>query len=178
MIVVQLTGRPSSGKTTIAMHTAKRLVSEGIDAEVLDGDVLRNSPINSGLGFSENDRKLNLERLYYIAELLVQHEIVVIIAAINPFESLRKKFAMDKPHVKTVWIKCNWQVLLERDTKGLYKRALLSEDHKDKLHEFTGVGSPYEEPEQPDLIIETDQLSIEQSVERLYTFILRNIKSG
>lgn len=175
MIIVQLTGKPSAGKTTIANGAAERLANEGIPVEVLDGDVLRDSPINSGLGFSDEDRITNLNRIFYIAELLAKHNIVVIMAAINPFEAQRKKFASSGSHVKTVWIKCGWDVLLQRDTKGLYKRALLAEGSGNKLHHFTGIDSRYEEPANPHLVIETDTLTIGESVDRLTLFILQQL---
>jgi len=175
MILVQLTGLSGAGKSTIANMTADKLSKANIPVEVIDGDVYRNSVINKGLGFTAEDRQTNLERLFFIGTILLKHNVVVIIAAINPFEELRMKFASTSEKVKTVWIKCGMDTLLKRDTKGLYKKALLPDESKEKIGNFTGISSPYENPVNPDLIIETDSQSEKESVEKLFQFILSGI---
>jgi len=168
MIIVQLTGLSGAGKSTIANLVSEKLLMKRILVEVIDGDIYRNSVINRGLGFNIEDRKTNLERLFYIGTILLKHEIVVIIAAINPFEELRKQFSATSDRVKTVWINCDMDTLVKRDTKGLYKRAFLSDDNNEKIINFTGISSPYEEPINPDLIIETSLQTVNDSVNKPY----------
>jgi len=175
MIIVQLTGLSGAGKSTIANLVSKKLNMESIAVEVIDGDIYRNSVINRGLGFSIEDRKTNLERLFHIGTILLKHGIVVIIAAINPFEELRKQFSAYSDRVKTVWIDCDMDTLVKRDTKGLYKRALLPDENNEKINNFTGISSPYENPILPDLIVNTSFQSISESVEKLHQFILTEI---
>lgn len=176
MIIIQLTGLSGAGKSTIANLVSEKLSLQNIPVEVIDGDIYRNSVINKGLGFSIEDRKTNLERLFHIGTVLLKHDIVVIIAAINPFEELRSKFAASSERVKTVWINCDLDTLMKRDTKGLYKRAFLPDESKEKISNFTGISSPYENPVHPDLIIETALQSVSESVDKLYEFILSEIK--
>ena len=175
MIIIQLTGLSGAGKTTIANLVSEKLSHQNIPVEVLDGDIYRNSVINSGLGFSIEDRRTNLERLFLIGTVLLKHDIVVIIAAINPFEELRSKFAAFSERVKTVWINCDMDTLVKRDTKGFYKRAILPDESKEKASNFTGISSPYENPVHPDLVIDTSMQSVSESVEELYKFILTEI---
>ncbi|MCX6227149.1 MAG: adenylyl-sulfate kinase [Bacteroidia bacterium] len=175
MILVQLTGLSGAGKSTLAGLVSERLSLQAIRVEVLDGDVYRNSPICKGLGFSLEDRKTNLERLFHIGTILLRHDVVVIIAAINPFEELRLKFAAFSERVKTVWINCDMDTLVKRDTKGFYKRAILSDENKEKVSNFTGISSPYENPAHPDLVIDTSLQSVQESVDKLYKFILTEI---
>ena len=171
MILVQLTGLSGAGKSTIADMVAKKLSMLNIPVEVIDGDIYRNSVINRGLGFSIDDRKTNLKRLFHIGTILLKHDIIVIIAAINPFEELRKQFATTSNRIKTVWIDCDMVTLIKRDTKGLYKRAILQDGSTEKISDFTGISSPYENPVHPDLIINTSQQTVAESVESLYLFI-------
>jgi adenylylsulfate kinase len=175
MILVQLTGLSGAGKSTIADMVSKKLSEQNIPVEVIDGDNYRNSPINRGLGFSIDDRKMNLERLFYIGTILLNHNIVVIIAAINPFEELRKQFSATSSRVKTVWIACDMDTLVKRDTKGLYKRAILPDEDKEKVSNFSGISSPYEKPVHPDLIIDTSNQAVSKSVEKLHRYILSEI---
>ena len=178
MIIIQLTGLSGAGKSTLAELVSDKLKSENIAIEVLDGDIYRNSPVCSGLGFSDKDRKTNLERLFQIGMILVKHNIVVIIAAINPFEDLRNNFSTQTDKVKTVWIKCDLETLIERDTKGLYKKAMLPDGDKDKVTNFTGISSAYDNPTHADLTIETSLETIEKSAETFYNFITDQIKKA
>jgi adenylylsulfate kinase len=176
MIIIQLTGLSGAGKSTIANLVSEKLSLKNIPVEVIDGDIYRDSVINKGLGFSIEDRKTNLERLFYIGTVLLKHNIVVIVAAINPFEELRSKFSTSSDRVKTVWIDCDMDTLVKRDTKGLYKRAFLPDENNEKINNFTGISSPYENPVHPDLIINTSLQPVSESVDRLYEFILSEIK--
>lgn len=175
MIIVQLTGLSGAGKTSLAREVQKDLLSRSYSVELIDGDEYRKT-LCKDLGFSEADRKENIKRLGFVAEKLANHNIIVILAAINPFESSRKELCQKYQNVKTVWIKCSLETLIRRDTKGLYKRALLNTDHKDKLTNLSGVNDVYEEPLTADLIIETDNESLEVSAQRLLRFISEAIK--
>ena len=174
MLLIQFTGLSGSGKTTIAYTAKEKLSAAGIDVEVIDGDEYRKT-ICKNLGFSYEDRVENLHRLGFVGKLLLKNGVISIISAINPFESVRKELAENSQNVKTVWINCSLDALIERDPKGLYKRALLPDNHPDKLNNFTGVNDTYENPISPDLILYTDKETPEESSQRLVDFILENI---
>jgi adenylylsulfate kinase len=175
MIIVQLTGLSGAGKTSLAQEVQKELVNRNYSVELIDGDDYRRT-LCKDLGFSEQDRKENITRLGFVAEKLAKHNIIVIIAAINPFESSRTELSQKYNNVKTIWIKCSLETLIKRDTKGLYRRALLDAAHKDKLMNLSGVNDVYEEPLHADLTIETDNESIDVSAKRLIGFIVEAIK--
>ena len=173
MLLIQFRGLSGSGKTTIATLVKEKLASRNISIEVIDGDEYRKT-ICHGLGFSYDDRVENLRRLGVIGKLLLKHNIISIISAINPFESIRHELSKDSEFVKTIWINCSLETLIQRDPKGLYKRALLPNDHPDKVFQFTGVSDLYEPPIDPDLVLNTDQETPEQSADKLVEFILKN----
>jgi len=177
MLLIQFTGLSGSGKTTIARLTKEKLATRNINIEVIDGDEYRRT-ICKGLGFSYDDRVENLRRLGFVGKLLLKHNVISIISAINPFEGVRRELSESSIFVKTVWINCGLEILIQRDTKGLYKRAMLPDDHADKLFQFTGVSDIYEEPIHPDLIINTDNESPDESANRLVDFILLSINSA
>lgn len=176
MLLIQLTGLSGSGKTTIARLTKEKLATRNINLEVIDGDEYRKT-ISKGLGFSYDDRVENLRRLGFVGKLLLKHGVISIVSAINPFESVRRELSESSNSVKTVWINCSLETLIKRDPKGLYKRALLPDDHSDKLFQFTGVNDLYEKPVLPDLILNTDQETPDESSNRLVEFILNQIDS-
>jgi adenylylsulfate kinase len=177
MLLIQFTGLPGSGKTTIAYMAKEKLVTAGINVEVIDGDEFRKT-ICKNLGFSYNDRVENLRRLGVIGKLLLKNGVITIISAINPFEIIRKELTDSSENVKTVWINCTLETLIKRDPKGLYKRALLPDNHPDKIVNLTGVNDVYEKPIDPDLIINTDRETPEESSQRLVDFILENINTS
>lgn len=176
MLLIQFTGLSGSGKTTIANRVQEQLAAKKINIEVIDGDEYRKT-LCKGLGFSYADRVENLRRLGFVGKVLLKHDIISIISAINPFESIRKELSDSSNSVKTVWINCSLEALIQRDPKGLYKRALLPDDHSDKLFQFTGVNDIYENPISPDLIINTDKESPEESSNKLVEFIMRSIEA-
>ena len=141
-----------------------------IRAEVIDGDEYRKS-ICADLGFSKQDRVANIRRLAFVASRFSGHGILPIICAINPYEEIRKEVAGQYVQVKTVWINCSLEELTRRDTKGLYRRARLPINHPEKIANLTGVNDPFEEPVLPDLILQTDRESPEQSIGKLIEFI-------
>jgi adenylylsulfate kinase len=168
-VVLWMTGLSGAGKSTIAYALEKKLQSENVLCEVLDGDVLRNG-INKGLGFSEADRKENIRRTAEIARLLCDNKFIVICSLITPTNDLReiaKSILGDK--FKLVHISTSLEICQKRDVKGLYGKAL-----KGEIPNFTGISAPFDIPHEPHFIIDTQNQSENQSVEALYHF-LRNL---
>lgn len=169
-----MTGLSGAGKSTIANETKKLLLANGIKTEIIDGDEYREI-ICSDLGFTKKDRIENIKRLSFVGGLLLRNNIVVIMSAINPYELSRREVERKYLLVKTVWVNCSLEVLIQRDTKGLYKKALLPDTDIRKITNLTGINDPYEMPVAPALIINTEKESIKESAEKLYQFILNSI---
>ena len=145
----------------------------GIPIEIIDGDVYRTF-ICRDLGFSRAHRMENIRRLAFIAHTFSAHDITAVICAINPYEEVREELKKKYDKVKTVFIDCSLEELVKRDTKGLYKKAMLPEGHPEKINNLTGVNDPFEAPAAPDLLIQTGKETIEESVNKLVEFIRRN----
>ena len=143
------------------------------DIEVIDGDEYRKF-LSPDLGYSKKDRNANIRRLAFVADKLSQYKVIPIISAINPYDEIRKEIAQTYPGTKTVYIKCSLEELMKRDTKGMYARAMLPEGHTNRLNNLSGVNDPFEFPENPDLIIETDKETITESADKLIKFIEQN----
>lgn len=169
-MLIQFTGLSGAGKSTIAQLVKARLKLEGYSVEVIDADVYR-PVLCPDLGFSKADRVENIRRLGFVANLLARNGIITILAAINPYEVSRREMIAKGAHVKTVWINCDLDTLIERDTKGLYNRASLPDGHADKLYNLTGVNDAYEMPVMPDLIINTHTETVDTSVDTVVAFI-------
>ena len=165
--VVWLTGLSASGKSTIAHHLERKLFKKGIKVYVFDGDNIRHG-LNSDLGFSEEDRRENLRRIAEVAKLFVDAGIIVLAAFVSPFEKDRKmvKSIIGQEDFLEVYVKCPVEVCEKRDPKGMYKKA-----RKGIIPNYTGISSPYEEPENPDLVIETHKLNIEEAVNKIYNLL-------
>jgi adenylylsulfate kinase len=175
MILIQLTGLSGAGKSTIAVQTKHQLVNLGYNVEIIDGDEYRKS-LCKDLGFSKEDRCENIRRLGFVGLKLVQFNVIVLIAAINPYEAVRTELKKTSNVVKTVWVNCDMDTLRRRDTKGLYYRAFLPDHHEQKIHNLSGVNDPFEPPQDVDLIIHTNESTEEESTDKLLNFILSNIK--
>ncbi|HVS91199.1 MAG TPA: adenylyl-sulfate kinase [Mucilaginibacter sp.] len=173
-MILLFCGLSGAGKSTLAEKVRAKLVAEDICVELIDADEYRQK-LFKDLGYAMEDRFENIRRLGYIANKFSSHNIITIISAINPYDSIRKELARTYKKVKVVYIDCDLNVLIKRDTKGLYKRALLPENHPDKLTNLTGVNDPFEVPENPDLHIHTDKQSLKESIDEIYSFIIRNI---
>ncbi|UPK66806.1 adenylyl-sulfate kinase [Chitinophaga filiformis] len=173
-MIIQLCGLSGAGKTTIARNVQRKAAADGTPIEIIDGDIYRES-LCRDLGFSREDRCENIRRLGFVASRLSNYGIISIISAINPYESIRQELAISYPHVKTVFIDCTVEKLIARDTKGLYKRALLPEGHPDKLNNLTGINDPFETPVQPDLHLHTDNQSIAACTNLFLQFINRSL---
>jgi adenylylsulfate kinase len=174
MILIQLTGLSASGKSTIASGVNKILVNDGYRSEVIDGDAYRKI-LCKDLGFSKEDRNENIRRLGFVANLLATNGVIAIIAAINPYEEIRQEISSYGSHVKLVWINCDIDTLIKRDSKGLYKKASLSDNHPDKINNLSGINDPFEIPENPHLIINTNIETEKESIKKLYDFISREV---
>lgn len=172
-MIIQFCGLSGSGKTTLASNAKEYFKNKKINIEVLDGDEYRKG-LCSDLGFSKEDRNINIRRLAFVASRFSQYNIIPIICAINPYESIRKEITASYPAVKTVYIRCSLEELIRRDTKGMYARAMLPDGHPGKIHNLSGVNDPFEEPANPDLVIETDSEGVLQSSENLVKFIEMN----
>lgn len=177
MILIQLTGLSGAGKTTIANNVKNELENLCFKAEVIDGDEYRKS-LCKGLGFSKDDRCENIRRLGFVGMKLAEHDVIAILAAINPYEEARGELQQKSDLVKTVWIDCDLETLKRRDPKGLYERAFLPEGDPNKISNLTGVNDPFEIPADPDLIIKTNEETESESTQKLLQFILANIKTN
>ncbi|HET7897103.1 MAG TPA: adenylyl-sulfate kinase [Flavisolibacter sp.] len=174
MVIIQMTGLSGAGKSTLA-HCLKEALSElKIAIEVIDADVYRQS-VCRDLGFSAADRRENIRRLARIADQHRRAGTLAVIAAINPYADVRKEISQQFG-AKTVWVKCGLPTLIQRDTKGLYRKALLPDNHPQKIRNLSGINDPYEATEQADLIIDTEKASINSSTKRLLDFVLAELK--
>ena len=171
---IQMTGMSGAGKSTLSSLVSKRLVKKGYKVEVIDGDEYREN-LCKDLGFSKEDRNTNIRRLSFVSKVLSRNNVISIIAAINPYDDIRQENKEKDSNLKTVFIKCDLDTLIERDVKGLYAKALLPEGHPERINNFTGISDPFESPEEPDLVINTAKQTLEQSVKLLEEFIIREI---
>ncbi len=168
------TGLSGAGKSTLANLVAEELRQRGHRVEVLDGDEVRTN-LSKGLGFSKQDRDTNIRRIGYVCKLLARNGVVAISAAISPYREIRDEVRAQHERFFEVYVKCPLGTLVERDVKGLYQKAL-----KGELANFTGVSDPYEEPFNPEVVIESHRESPNESLQRLLGaleeagFIFRN----
>ncbi len=160
-VTLWFTGLPSSGKSSIADATADELRKRGLKAERLDGDIIRKH-LWKELGFSKEDRDENIRRAAFLAGLLTRNGIMVLTSFISPYRELRDYARQETGNFVEIYVKCPVEVCIKRDTRGMYKKALAGE-----IPNFTGVSDPYEEPLNPEVVIESDQESLEESVARV-----------
>ncbi len=155
------TGLPCSGKSTLARRIEEILLERGMSVEVLDGDEVREH-LCKGLGFSKQDRDTNIRRIGYVAKLLARNGAVAITAAISPYREIREEVRSWHDRFVEVYVKAPVDVLKERDVKGMYKKALAGE-----MKHFTGVDDPYEPPKNPEVVVETDKETVDESVNKI-----------
>jgi adenylylsulfate kinase len=160
------TGLSGAGKTTISTMVAEELQTRGSRLEILDGDIVREN-LSKGLGFSKEDRDTNIRRIAFVADLLSRNGVPVITAAISPYREIRAEARelMGERFIE-VFVKASVDVCIERDPKGLYEKAL-----KGEIKEFTGVSDPYEEPLDPELTLETESESPEESAGKIISLL-------
>ncbi|TKC19186.1 adenylyl-sulfate kinase [Robertmurraya kyonggiensis] len=165
--VLWFTGLSGSGKSTIANAVSNELFRQGIDEYVLDGDNIRHG-LNRDLGFSDADRTENIRRIGEVAKLFVDSGKIVTTAFISPFRSDRDQVRalFEEGEFIEIYIACPLEECERRDPKNLYQKA-----RKGEIKDFTGIHSPYEAPEKPELSIASHQLSVPEAVEKILTFL-------
>jgi len=156
------TGLSGAGKSTLSQLVATRLCAHGARVELLDGDVIR-TRLSKGLGFSKEDRDENIRRIGFVCELLTRQGVIAIAAAISPYRTIRDELRASISAFVEVHVTCPLEVLVERDVKGLYKKALAGE-----IPHFTGVTDPYEPPLRPELVVDSSRESPQESCERVW----------
>jgi len=165
-VVVWLTGLPSSGKSTIALAVEKALFDKACHTIVLDGDNIRHG-LNKNLGFSPEDREENIRRIGEVAYLFTQAGVIAITAFISPYRADRDKArALAGDAFFEVYLKCDLAICEQRDPRGLYKRARAGE-----IPEFTGISAPYEEPLNPELIVDTGKETPKESTAKVLALL-------
>ena len=166
-VVLWFTGLSGSGKSTLAHAVEEELFQLGMNTFVLDGDNVRHG-LNKDLGFSNEDRKENIRRISEAAKLMLEAGVITLTAFISPFKEERAMARSLMPHGDFIEIHCfcPLEVCEQRDVKGLYKKARNGE-----IKDFTGISSPYEAPDKPELKIDTHALSLEESVEQIITLL-------
>lgn len=167
-----LTGLSGSGKSTIAEALERKLHNNGFFAQVLDGDNIR-SGINNNLGFSIEDRQENIRRIAEIAKLYLHSGVITLNSFISPTTEIRNfaKSIIGEADFIEIFINTPLEICEQRDVKGLYKKARSGE-----IKGFTGIDSPYEPPANPAIEIKTAELSLEESIEKIYNYIFPILK--
>ncbi len=175
-VILWFTGLSGSGKSTLAHAVEEKLFSMGIHTYVLDGDNIRTG-LNKDLGFSEEDRKENIRRIGEVAKLFVDAGLIVLTAFISPYRRDRDfvRNLVEEGEFIEVYVKCPLEVCERRDVKGLYKKA-----RQGIIKNFTGIDDPYEEPLSPEITVETDKESVEESVDKIISYLIKRgiIKDG
>ncbi|MDG5787204.1 adenylyl-sulfate kinase [Evansella sp. AB-P1] len=166
--ILWFTGLSGSGKSTLACEVEKELFQRNILSYVLDGDNIRHG-LNNNLGFSQEDRKENIRRIGEVSKLFVDAGIFTLAAFISPYKDDRQivREMVDKDEFIEIYVKCTVDECERRDTKGLYEKA-----RKGEIKEFTGISAPYEVPENPEIVIESDQQRIEDSVDKVLIYLV------
>ena len=152
------TGLPCSGKSAVADKVADILRSRGMRVERLDGDIVRQD-LTRDLGFSRKDRDENIRRVTFVAKLLTRNGVAVLTSFISPYREVRARSRQEIGDFIEVYAKCSLDECMRRDVKGMYEKAIRGE-----IKEFTGISDPYEEPENPEILLETDKETLEESV--------------
>lgn len=169
-VVIWFTGLSGSGKSTISVALEKVLFEQNITSYRLDGDNIRHG-LNQNLGFSPEDRKENIRRIGEVGKLMVDAGVVTMTAFISPYEEDRNtvRDILEDGEFIEVFTKCSLDECESRDPKGLYKKARSGE-----IKEFTGINAPYEEPSNPEIVIDTENESVEESVEKIVAYLKEN----
>lgn len=168
--VIWFTGLSAAGKSSLANALCKELHNIGVKCYVLDGDNIRHG-LNKNLGFSPEDRKENIRRIGEVAKLFVDAGLIAMTAFISPYREDRNnaRRLLREDEFIEVFVRCSLTECERRDPKGIYKKAKAGE-----IKEFTGVSAPYEEPENPELILETDKMDLQECVEALLEYLVQN----
>jgi adenylyl-sulfate kinase len=164
-LTIWFTGLSGAGKSTLANALEAELRQRGRRVEVLDGDVVREN-LSKGLGFSKEDRDINIRRIGFVAHLLTRNGVTVLVSAISPYREVRDEVRAMIGRFIEVHVDCDMDELVRRDVKGLYKKALAGE-----IANFTGVSDPYEEPLDPEVIVDSSVETVDESVGRVLAVI-------
>ncbi|NLN28888.1 MAG: adenylyl-sulfate kinase [Firmicutes bacterium] len=156
-----LTGLSGAGKSTLARLLEAELKARGLRVEVLDGDEVRQN-LSQGLGFSKADRDTQVRRIGYVARLLTRNGVVTIVAAISPYRKAREEVRAQIGRFIEIYVQCPLRTCIERDVKGLYKKALAGE-----IQQFTGISDPYEPPDRPEIVVDTSRQSPDESLQAI-----------
>jgi adenylylsulfate kinase len=167
--IVWFTGLSGSGKSTLASEVERQLYKQGHHTYILDGDNIR-SGLNQDLGFAPEERQENIRRIGEVAKLFVEAGVIVLTAFISPYRKDRQfvRNLVEEGEFVEVFVNCPLEVCEERDVKGLYEKARSGE-----IDNFTGIDAPFEEPENPEVEVNTDQLNINDSVEKVLNCLLQ-----
>jgi adenylyl-sulfate kinase len=164
-VTLWFTGLPCSGKSAIADRLAEILKDRGYRAERLDGDIVRQS-LTRDLGFSRADRDENIRRVTFVAKLLTRNDVFVLTSFISPYREIRAESRKEIGSFVEIYTRCALETCIKRDVKGMYQKAI-----EGKIKEFTGISDPYEEPEQPEILLETDKETLEESTLKVLAYI-------
>ena len=160
-----LTGLSGSGKTTIAVELEKRLRGTGARIERLDGDTVREG-LTRDLGFSKEDRDKNIERVTFVAKLLSRNGVGVVLSFISPYREARDKARAETTNFIEVFVNAPLQTCIDRDVKGMYAKAIAGE-----IKQFTGISDPYEEPLNAEIVVNTAEQTLDESVKQILTYL-------
>lgn len=164
-VTLWFTGLSGAGKTTICRRLLTELKKRNVKVELLDGDVVRQQ-LTKDLGFSRRDRLTNIERVAFVADLLCKHGVIVLAAFISPYREMRDYARQAITSFREVYVKCPLETCVKRDVKGLYRKAI-----KGEIPKFTGISDPYEPPLSPDLVLDTERETVEESVRKVMRFL-------
>jgi adenylyl-sulfate kinase len=165
-LTLWFTGLSGAGKSTIAEVVERELRERGRKVEVLDGDVVRTN-LSKGLGFSKEDRDTNIRRIAFVADLLSRNGVVAITAAISPYREIRDEARrMHGERFVEIFVKASVDECARRDVKGLYEKAF-----KGEIKEFTGVSDPYEPPVDPEIVVDTENETVEESAGKVLAYV-------
>jgi len=171
--VVWFTGLPGSGKTTLANGVAEKLREKGYRVEVIDGDWARKT-ISLGAGFTREERKIHLHRIAWVARLLARNGVIVLCSFVSPYREVRRMIREiieeEAPFIE-IYVQCPLEECIRRDPKGLYKKALRGE-----IKHFTGISDPYEPPENPDIIVDTVNYTVEENINKIMNFLMHKFE--
>lgn len=162
------TGLPCSGKSAVADRVAEILRAHNLKVERLDGDVVRKS-LCRDLGFSKKDRDENIRRVAFVAKLLTRNGVAVLTSFISPYREIRNEARREIGEFIEVYVKCPLEVCMSRDVKGMYQKAIRGE-----IKEFTGISDPYEEPVNPELVLETDRETLDESARKVLDYLKKS----
>lgn len=163
--VLWFTGLSGAGKSTISNQLVELLQSQQCKVELLDGDEVRTN-LSKGLGFSKEDRDTNIRRIGYVCNLLARNGVIAISAAISPYRTVREEVRKSTSHFVEVFVDCSLEECIRRDVKGLYAKALSGE-----IPQFTGVSDPYEPPLSPEIVVNTAEETLAESVNKILNYL-------